>query len=97
MGEKVPSGLLTALLTLFGAAAGAWFFGSYRRAMRRAQRAILDSQKQVIDAAQTEHDRIEVKLVGVSSEIDSLDLSGLATAVDDAFKGADLPPDDANE
>tara|TARA_B100001013_G_C24295105_1_gene318473 strand:+ start:102 stop:380 length:279 start_codon:yes stop_codon:yes gene_type:complete len=86
---------ILAVSTLTGV--GLWFWSQYRKAMNRAYRAVQDSQKQVLSNAESEHDRIEVKLVGVSSEIDSLDLSKLATAVDDAFKGADLPPDDANE
>ena len=90
------SGLLTALLTLCGVAA-AWFFGSYRRAMRRAQRAILDSQKRVLDAAQAEHDETEVRLHSVETEIDELGLSDLATAIDDAFNGGTLPSDDAGD
>ena len=84
------SGLL-ALLTLFGAAAGAWFFGSYRRAMKRAQRAILDSQKRVLDAAQTERDQTGVV-------IESLDGDDLSSAVDAAFPSqkSDLHSDDAD-
>ena len=83
------SGLL-ALLTLFGAAAGAWFFGSYRRAMKRAQRAILDSQKRVLDAAQDERDRTDVV-------IENLDGHELGAAIDDAFRSKpDLHPDDAD-
>lgn len=86
----MSSGLLAALLALFGAAA-AWFFGSYRRAMQRARRAILDSQKRITDAAQAEHDEAD-------AEIDGLDGDDLATAIDDAFPGSgtELPPDDAN-
>ena len=86
------SAVITALSALLGVGLWVWY-----RAMKRAQRAILASQKRVLDAAESEHDRIEVNLIGVSSEIDSLDLSGLAAAVDDAFKGPDLPPDDADE
>ena len=96
MGEKVSSGLL-ALLTLFGAAAGAWLFGSYRRAMNRAQRAILDSQKRIIDAAQTEHDETEVRLRSVETEIEELGLSDLAGRIDSVFGASGpLPPDDAD-
>ena len=83
------SGLISALLVL--GTAGLWFFGSYRRAMQRARRAILDSQKRITDAAQTEHDRTDV-------EISGLDGDALATAIDDAFPGSgtELSPDDAN-
>lgn len=86
----MPSGLLTALLVLCGTAA-AWFFGSYRRAMKRAQRAILDSQKRITDAAQAEHDE-------TGEVIENLDGHDLATAIDDAFPGSgtELSPDDAN-
>ena len=88
--KSVVSGLLTALLVLCGTAA-AWFYGSYRRAMKRAHRAILDSQKRVLDAAQAEHDRTD-------AEISGLDGDALATAIDDAFPGSgtELSPDDAN-
>ncbi len=92
----MSSGLLTALLALCGAA-GLWFFGSYRRAMKRAHRAILDSQRRIIDAAQTEHDETEVRLHSVETEIDELGLSDLATAIDDAFNGGTLPSDDADD
>ena len=93
----MSSGLLAALLALVGAAAGAWFFGSYRRAMQRARRAILDSQKRITDAAQTEHDETEVRLHSVETEIDELGLSDLAGAVDAAFgDGGPLPSDDAD-
>ena len=83
------SGLLTALLALCGAV-GLWFYGSYRRAMKRAQRAVLDSQKRVIDAAQTERDRVDVV-------IENLDGHDLAAAIDDAFPSQkpDLHSDDA--
>ncbi len=86
----MPSGLLATLLCLC-AAAGAWFFGSYRRAMKRAQRAILDSQKRITDAAQAEHDE-------TGEVIENLDGHDLATAIDDAFPGSgtELSPDDAN-
>ena len=91
------SGLLTALLTLCGVAA-AWFYGSYRRAMKRARRAILDSQKRVLDAAQAEHDETEVRLHSVETEIDELGLSDLGAAVDAAFgDGGPLPSDDADD
>tara|TARA_B100001750_G_C15406623_1_gene545544 strand:- start:70 stop:369 length:300 start_codon:yes stop_codon:yes gene_type:complete len=94
--EVVPSGLLTALLTLCGVAV-LWFFGSYRRAMKRAHRAILDSQKRVLDAAQAEHDETEVRLHSVETEIDELGLSDLASAVDAVFSdGGPLPSDDAD-
>ena len=93
----MPSGLLTALLVLCGTA-GLWFFGSYRRAMNRAQRAILDSQKRITDAAQAEHDETEVRLHSVETEIDELGLSDLAGAVDAAFSdGEPLPSDDAGD
>ena len=84
------SGLLS-LLALFGAAAGAWFFGSYRRAMKRAQRAILDSQKQVLSNAESERDQTEAKISG-------LDGHDLAAAIDDAFPSqkSDVHPDDAD-
>ena len=97
MGEKVSSGLLTALLILCGTAA-AWFFGSYRRAMKRAHRAIQDSQKRIIDAAQDERDQTEVRLHSVETEIDELGLSDLASAVDAVFSdGEPLPSDDADD
>ena len=90
------SGLISALLVL--GTAGLWFFGSYRRAMNRAQRAILDSQKRVLDAAQTEHDETEVRLHSVETEIDELGLSDLGAAVDAAFSdGGPLHPDDADD
>ena len=84
------SGLLSALLALCGAA-GLWFYGSYRRAMNRAHRAVQDSQRRVIDAAQTERDRADVV-------IENLDGHDLATAVDAAFPGSgtELHPDDAD-
>ena len=84
------SGLLTTLLCLC-AAVGFWFIGSYRRAMRRAHRAIQDSQKRIIDAAQAEHDETDVV-------IENLDGHDLATAVDAAFPGSgtELHPDDAD-
>lgn len=91
----MPSGLLAALLTLFGVAA-AWFFGSYRRAMKRAHRAILDSQKRVLDASEKDRARIEVELVGIESEIDGLMDHDLGAAIDDAFDGEPLPSDDAD-
>ena len=94
----MSSGLLTALLVLCGTAA-AWFFGSYRRAMRRAQRAILDSQKRITDAAQTEHDETEARLHSVESEISGLmDPDDLASRVDAVFSdGEPLPSDDADD
>ena len=94
----MSSGLLTALLALFGAAA-AWFFGSYRRAMKRAHRAIQDSQKRVLDAAEKDRSRIEVELVGIEREIDGLmDPDDLAGAVDAVFgDGETLPSDDADD
>ena len=84
------SGLISALLVLCGTV-GLWFYGSYRRAMKRAHRAILDSQKRVLDAAQTEHDETDV-------EISGLDGDGLAAAVDAAFPSSkpDLHSDDAD-
>lgn len=92
----MPTGLLAALLTLFGVAA-AWFFGSYRRAMQRARRAILDSQKRVLSNAEKEHDETEVRLHSVETEIDELGLSDLGAAVDSAFSdGEPLPSDDAD-
>ena len=91
------SGLLTALLVLCGTAA-AWFIGSYRQAMKRAQRAVLDSQKRVLDAAEKDRSRIEVELVGIESEIDGLMDHDLAGAVDAAFSdGKPLHPDDADD
>ena len=91
------SGLLTALLTLCGVAA-AWFFGSYRRAMKRAHRAIQDSQKRITDAAEKDRARIEIKLVGIESEIDGLMGHDLAGAVDAALSdGGPLPSDDAGD
>lgn len=65
--------------------------------MKRAQRAVLDSQKQVIDAAQAEHDETEVRLHSVETEIDELGLSDLGAAVDGAFDGGPLPSDDAGD
>ena len=84
------SGLLTALLVLCGTAA-AWFIGSYRRAMKRAHRAVLDSQKRVLDAAESEHDETD-------AEISGLDGDALSSAVDAAFPGSrpDLHSDDAD-
>ena len=91
------SGLLSALLALCGAA-GLWFYGSYRRAMKRAHGAILDSQKRITDAAQAEHDETEVRLHSVETEIDELGLPGLASAVDAVFSdGRPLPSDDADD
>ena len=96
MGSFLPILALSALLGV-----GLWFFGSYRRAMKRAHRAILDSQKRVLDAAQTEHGETEVRLHSVEAEIDSLDLCGLAIAVDNSYPrpGTDpvLSPDDAGD
>ena len=92
----MPSGLLTTLLCLC-AAVGFWFWVQYRKAMKRAHRAILDSQKRITDAAQTEHDETEVRLHSVETEIDELGLSDLAGAVDAAFgDGKPLHPDDAD-
>ena len=65
--------------------------------MKRAQRAILDSQKRITDAAQAEHDETEVRLHSVETEIDELGLPDLATAIDDAFGGRPLPSDDAGD
>ena len=93
----MPSGLLTALLVLCGTA-GLWFFGSYRRAMKRAHRTIQDSQKRITDAAQAEHDETEVRLHSVETEIDELGLSDLAATVDAVFSdGGPLPSDDADD
>tara|TARA_B100001971_G_C17847845_1_gene361901 strand:- start:63 stop:266 length:204 start_codon:yes stop_codon:yes gene_type:complete len=64
--------------------------------MKRAHRAILASQRRVLDAAQTEHDETGVRLHSVETEIDELGLSGLGAAVDDAFNGEPLPSDDAD-
>ena len=90
------SGLLSALLALCGAA-GLWFYGSYRRAMKRAHGAILDSQKRVLSNAEEDRARIEVELVGIESEIDGLMGHDLAGAVDAAFgDGGPLPSDDAD-
>ena len=85
----MSSGLISALLVL--GTAGLWFYGSYRKAMKRAHRAILDSQKRIIDAAQTEHDE-------TGEVIENLGGHDLATAIDDAFPGSgtELSPDDAN-
>ena len=83
------SGLISALLVL--GTAGLWFFGSYRRAMKRAQRAILASQKRVLDAAQDERDQTD-------AEISGLEGHDLAAAIDDAFRSKpDLHSDDAND
>ena len=83
------SGLISALLVL--GTAGLWFFGSYRRAMKRAQRAILASQKRVLDAAQDERDQTD-------AEISGLDGHDLTAAIDDAFRSKpDLHSDDAND
>jgi len=83
------SGLISALLVL--GTAVLWFFGSYRRAMKRAQRAILDSQRRVLDAAESERDQTDV-------EISGLDGHDLATAIDAAFPSSrpDLHSDDAD-
>ena len=90
------STVISALLVLCGTA-GLWFYGSYRRAMKRAQGAILDSQKRVLDAAQDERDQTEVRLHSVETEIDELGLSNLGAAVDAAFgDGGPVPPDDAD-
>ena len=84
------SGLISVLLVLCGTV-GLWAWRSYRMAMKRAQRAILASQKRIIDAAQAEHDE-------TGEVIENLDGHDLATAIDDAFPGSgtELPPDDAN-
>ena len=95
MGEKVSSGLISALLVL--GTAGLWFYGSYRKAMKRAHRAILDSQKRVLSNAEKDRARIEIELVGIESEIDGLmDPDDLGAAIDDAFDGEPLPSDDAD-
>ena len=85
------SGLLATLLSLC-AAVGFWFWAQYRKAMNRAHRAVLDSQKRVLDAAESEHDETEAKISG-------LDGDGLAAAIDGAFPSSkpNLPPDDAND
>ena len=83
------SGLISALLTLCGVAA-LWAWRSYRMAMKRAHGAILDSQKRVLDAAQTERDQTD-------AEIDRLGSRDLAAAIDDAFRSkSDLHSDDAD-
>ena len=64
--------------------------------MKRAHRAIQDSQKRVLDAAQAEHDETEVRLLSVETEIDELGLSDLGAAIDGAFNGEPLPSDDAD-
>ena len=65
--------------------------------MKRAPRAILDSQKRVRDAAQAEHDETEVRLHSVETEIDELGVSDLAATVDAVFSdGGPLPSDDAD-
>ena len=90
------SGLISALLTLCGVAA-LWAWRSYRMAMKRAHRAIQDSQKRITDAAQAEHDETEVRLHSVETEIDELGLSDLGAAVDAVFSdGGPLPSDDAD-
>jgi len=80
------SAVISALSALLGVGLWVWY-----RAMKRAQRAILASQKQVIDAAQTERDQTD-------AEIDRLGSRDLAAAVDAAFPGSgtELHPDDAN-
>ena len=96
------SGLISALLVL--GTAGLWFFGSYRRAMKRAHRAIQDSQKRITDAAEKDRARIEIELVGIESEIDGLmDPDDLASRVDAVFGGGEpvdgaesMPSDDAD-
>ena len=89
MGALMVSFFLSALTALMGI--GLWFWAQYRKAMNRAHRAVLDSQKRVLDAAQAEHDETEAKISG-------LDGHDLATAVDAAFSSQkpDLHPDDAN-
>lgn len=84
------SGLISVLLVLCGTV-GLWAWRSYRVAMKRAQRAILDSQKRALDAAQTERDQTDV-------EISGLDGHGLAAAIDAAFPSSrpDLHSDDAD-
>jgi hypothetical protein len=89
------SGLISALLTLYGVAA-LWAWRSYRMAMKRAHRAILDSQKRVLSNAEEDRARIEVELVGIESEIDGLMGHDLGAAIDDAFDGEPLPSDDAD-
>ena len=65
--------------------------------MKRAQRAILDSQKRITAAAQAEHDETEVRLHSVETEIDELGLPDLAATVDAVFSdGGPLPSDDAD-
>ena len=83
------SGLVSALLVL--GTAVLWFWSQYRKSMNRAHRAILDSQKRVIDAAESEHDETEAKISG-------LDGDALAAAVDAAFPSSrpDLHSDDAD-
>jgi hypothetical protein len=60
-------------------------------AMKRAHRAILDSQRRVIDAAQAERDQTD-------AVIENLGGHDLAAAVDAAFPSSkpDLHSDDAN-
>tara|TARA_B100000678_G_scaffold249098_1_gene223272 strand:- start:245 stop:502 length:258 start_codon:yes stop_codon:yes gene_type:complete len=70
---------------------GLWFWSRYRKAMNRAYRAVQDSQRRVIDAAQTERDQTGVV-------IESLDGDDLSSAVDAAFPSqkSDLHSDDAD-
>ena len=64
--------------------------------MKRAHRAILDSQKRVLSNAEKDRARIEIELVGIESEIDGLMGHDLGAAIDDAFDGEPLPSDDAD-
>ena len=84
------SGLISVLLALCGAA-GLWAWAQYRMAMKRAHRAILDSQRQVLSNAESERDRTEAKISG-------LDGHDLAAAIDAAFPSqkSDVHPDDAD-
>ena len=91
--DSFPFFALSALLGI-----GLWFWFQYSQAMKRAQGAILASQKRVLDAAQAEHDETEVRLHSVETEIDELGLPGLASAVDAVFSdGRPLPSDDADD
>ena len=92
---------ILALSALLGV--GLWFYGSHRRAMKRAHRAILDSQKRVLSNAEKEHDETEVRLHSVETEIEELGLSDLASRVDAVFSGGEpldgaesMPSDDAD-